>query len=69
MELLIDGAIISNTTLDCFVMNGKLTNCYGLPRPDVPRVFPGYLNGDNSGFSFAFGFTTDDPSGLLTIRT
>ena len=67
-ELLIDGAVISNTTRDCFVLNGKLTNCYGLNRPDVPRVFPGYLNGDNSGFNFAFGFTTDAPSGLLTIR-
>ena len=68
VELLIDGAVISNTTRDCFVFNGRLTNCYGLNRPDVPRVFPGYLNGDNSGFSFAFGFTTDAPAGLLTIR-
>ena len=68
VELLIDGAVISNSTLDCVVLNGKLTNCYGLNRPDVPRVFPGYLNGDNAGFNFGFGFTTDGPAGLLTIR-
>jgi hypothetical protein len=68
VELVFDGAVISNTTVDCLFSNGRLTNCYGLSRPDVPRVFPGYLNGDNSGFSFGFAFTTDGPGGLLTIR-
>jgi hypothetical protein len=68
VELLLDGAVISNTTRDCFVSSGKLMNCYGLNRPDLPRVYPGYLNGDSAGFSFAFGFTQDSPDGLLTIR-
>ncbi|MGH9365095.1 MAG: hypothetical protein ACRD1B_07510 [Thermoanaerobaculia bacterium] len=67
VELLLDGAIISNTARDCFISNGRLTNCYGLNRPDVVRVFPGYLNGDNSGFFFAFAFAQNDPFGLLTI--
>ena len=67
VELLLDGAIISNTTRDCFISNGKLTNCYGLNRPDVARVFPGYLNGDNSGYAFAFVFFQNDPLGLLTV--
>ncbi|HEV2063732.1 MAG TPA: Ig-like domain-containing protein [Thermoanaerobaculia bacterium] len=68
VELLLDGAVISNTTRDCFLSNGKLTNCYGLNRPDLPRVFPGYLNGDNAGYTFAFTFFQDDPSGLLSIQ-
>jgi len=67
VELLLDGAVISNTTRDCFVSNGKLTNCYGLNRPDVAQVFPSYLNGDNAGFSFAVVFFQDDPLGLLTV--
>ena len=67
VELLLDGAIISNTQRDCFQSNGKLINCYGLNRPDVTRVFPGYLNGDNAGYYFSFTFFQDDPSGLLSI--
>lgn len=67
VELLLDGAVISNTQRDCFISNGKLTNCYGANRPDVSQVFPSYLNGDNAGFFFAFTFFQDDPLGLLTI--
>lgn len=67
VELRLDGAVIANTQRDCFQSSGKLFNCYGVNRPDVPRLYPGYLNGDNAGYFFAFTFFQDDPFGLLTI--
>jgi hypothetical protein len=59
VELRLDGAVVSNTARDCFQSGGKLYDCYGLSRPDVPRVFPGYENGDNGGFRFAVAFLPD----------
>ena len=67
VELLLDGAVIANTQRDCYIANGKMINCYGGNRPDVAQVYPGYLNGDNGGFAFAFEFFQDDPLGLLTV--
>jgi hypothetical protein len=67
VELLWDGAVISNTQRDCFITNGRFTNCYGLNRPDVSQIYPSYLNGDNSGYAFAFAFFQDDPLGLITV--
>lgn len=59
VELRLDGGVIANTTRDCIQSGGKLYDCYGLNRPDVARVFPGYLNGDNAGYEFAIAFVPD----------
>jgi hypothetical protein len=59
VELRLDGGVVSNTSTDCIQAGGKLFNCYGLNRPDVAQVFPGYLNGDNAGYQFTVGFVPD----------
>jgi hypothetical protein len=68
VELLLDGQIIGSSH-DCVQVNGALTNCYGLNRPDVARAYSGYVNADNAGFNFSFflGRDTLDTSGLVTI--
>ena len=70
VELLLDGQIIGSSH-DCVQVNGALINCYGVPRPDVARLYPGYVNADNPGFNFSFflGRDTLDTSGLITILT
>lgn len=68
VELLIDGVIIANTRQDCIINNsGVMENCYGLNRPDVEQVYPGYVNSDNAGFDFDF-FAFDDGLGHLSIQ-
>ncbi len=67
VELLLDGAIISNTRNDCVKLGSALLNCYGVNRPDVARAYSGYVNADNAGFNFAFGISHDNSTGLLDI--
>ena len=68
VELLIDGVIIANTRQDCVLTTtGALLNCYGINRPDVEQVYPGFVNSDNAGFSFDF-FAFDDGIGHLSIQ-
>jgi hypothetical protein len=59
VELRLDGGVIANTSRQCIQSGGKLYDCYGLNRPDVAQVFPGYLNGDNAGYKFAIAFVPD----------
>lgn len=68
VQLLLDGAIIGDSH-DCIQVNGALTNCYGLNRPDVARSYSGYVNADNAGFSFSFflGRDTTDTTGAITV--
>lgn len=67
VELLLDGVIIANTRRDCFQSGSALVNCYGINRPDVARLYPGYVNADNAGFLFTFSFIRDPFSNLLAV--
>jgi len=67
VELLWDGVIIANTRSDCVQIGQALTNCYGLNRPDVARLYQGYVNADNAGFNFVFSFVRDPGTGLFAI--
>jgi hypothetical protein len=80
VELLIDGAIFANSTVDCFFSstgeNRGLTNCYGLRRLDIERFFPTLTNAPQSGYRFVmdigllidvFGFR--EGQHVLTIRS
>lgn len=69
VELLLDGQILANTRSDCVQIGQSLVNCYGLNRPDVAAVYPGYVNADNAGFNFSFTFLhlSSDPSGSIGI--
>lgn len=54
VELLIDRAVVSNSDLDCHFSNaeGGFSNCYGLRRFDIERVFPSLKDSPHSGFRF-----------------
>jgi hypothetical protein len=54
VELLIDGSIYANSKTDCFFDDdlGGLTDCYGLRRLDIERLFPTLANAPQSGFRF-----------------
>ncbi|MGE5415113.1 MAG: Ig-like domain-containing protein [Syntrophomonadaceae bacterium] len=69
VELLLDGQIVANTRTDCMQLGQALTNCYGINRPDIARQYTGYVNADNSGFSFTFYLLHNDTdlSGTLGI--
>jgi hypothetical protein len=67
VELLLDGALISNTRTDCVVTPVTVGNCYGLDRPDIAHSYQGYVNAANSGFQFNFGLSRDPFLGLLDI--
>jgi hypothetical protein len=69
VELLLDGQILANTRTDCVQLGQALTNCYGINRPDVAAVYPGFVNADNSGFLFSFALirVQDDPTGTVSI--
>lgn len=55
VELMVDGAIVASTKVSCTFdpAAGGLTNCYGLPRSDIERLYPFALDAPNSGFRFA----------------
>lgn len=77
VELLLDGSILRNTKLDCDheVAKGGLSDCYGLPSPDVERIHPNAPDASHARFRFVldigslvdFGFTRG--SHVLTIRS
>ncbi len=67
VELLIDGVIIANTRKDCVLSGGTFFNCYGVNRPDVAELFPGYVNADNAGFTFVYYFRQNPASGQFDI--
>ncbi len=54
VELLVDGARIGNTRLNCryIPFAGGLTDCYGLPRLDIEHAYPFAANAPNAGFRF-----------------
>ena len=68
VELMIDGAILANTQRDCLLVGGAPTNCYGVNRPDVARLYPGYVNADNAGFNFIFFLVRDPDTRSLRRR-
>ncbi|HKD19034.1 MAG TPA: Ig-like domain-containing protein, partial [Thermoanaerobaculia bacterium] len=39
LELLLDGQIVANTRSDCIQIGETLTNCYGINRPDIARLY------------------------------
>jgi len=53
-ELEVDGRIWYSTAQDCAFnpIFGAYANCYGLPRFDVERYYPGYPDAPHSGFLF-----------------
>jgi hypothetical protein len=63
VELLIDGAKMSNTKDACTFIAalGGRTNCYGLNSPGVTHMFPSVPNSDRARFRFAIdtGFLID----------
>jgi hypothetical protein len=67
VELLIDGALWANTDLNCRhdPSAGGMTDCYGLRRFDVERLYPSLKDSPHSGFRFAVdvGFLLSDPDG------
>jgi N-acetylmuramoyl-L-alanine amidase len=77
VELMIDRAIWANSQIDCrySLDEGGLSDCYGLRRLDVERIFPSLKDSPHSGFRFVldigvlvnfFGYTPG--SHILTIR-
>lgn len=63
VELLIDRAVVWRSDRDCAHIPeaGGLTNCYGIRRVDVERIFPGLKDSTHSGFRFVL-----DVGALLT---
>lgn len=55
VEILLDGAILYNSQVDCinWAPAGGLTNCYGLRRTDLEPIFPYVRDAPHSGFRFA----------------
>jgi len=53
-ELMVDGRIWYSTAQDCAFnpIFSAFANCYGLPRFDVERYYPGYPDAPHSGFLF-----------------
>ena len=54
VELLIDGALYSNSQTDCrySAPEGGLSDCYGLRRTDLEPIFPHIKDAPHSGFRF-----------------
>jgi hypothetical protein len=76
VELLIDRAVWANSQTDCRFspVEGGYSDCYGLRRVDIERIFPSLKDSPHSGFRFvidigvlmAIGYTPG--SHLLTVR-
>lgn len=54
VELMIDRAVVYRSDLDCGFDNalGGASNCYGIRRVDIERIFPGLKDSAHSGFRF-----------------
>ncbi|MDA8018465.1 MAG: Ig-like domain-containing protein [Thermoanaerobaculia bacterium] len=77
VELLMDGAIVANSRTGCSfnIVTGGLTDCYGLRRLDIERIFPFALNSPSAGFRFVLdvgaliaGSNVSQGFHMLTIR-
>lgn len=77
VELLLDRAVLANTQTDCFFspVTGGLTDCYGLRRVDIERIFPSLKDSPHSGFRFVLdvgflisGLGYTPSSHVLTVR-
>lgn len=78
VELMIDNQPFFNTRTGCsFIFDaGGFTNCFGLPRPDVERLYPFAKDAPNAGYRFVLdiGFMITalryvEGQHLLTIRS
>lgn len=56
-ELLVDGVRWLSTD-DCGVVGGRFSNCYGVPRYDVARYYPGFPDAPRAGFIFTLDVGT-----------
>lgn len=54
VELLLDGAVLANSRLNCgYSLDlGGPVNCYGLPRLDIEHIYPFALDAPSAGFRF-----------------
>ncbi len=77
VELLIDRASFANSQVDCFYSSdaGGSSDCYGLRRVDIERIYPSLKDSPHSGFRFVLDVGALVGSGLyspgahvLTIR-
>lgn len=77
VELMIDNQIVFNTRTGCHFdfRAGGFTNCYGLPRPEIERLYPFAKNAPNAGFRFVLdvgaliaGLRYSEGEHLITIR-
>jgi hypothetical protein len=77
VELLIDRASFANSQVDCFYSSdaGGSSDCYGLRRVDIERLYPSLKDSPHSGFRFVLDVGALVGSGLyspgahvLTIR-
>lgn len=76
VELMIDRALWANSQTDCrfSIPEGGYSDCYGIRRTDIERIFPGLVDSPHSGFRFvldvgllmALGYTPG--SHVLTVR-
>jgi hypothetical protein len=76
VELLIDRAVWANSQVDCRFspVEGGYSDCYGIRRVDIERIFPSLKDSPHSGFRFvldvgllmAVGYTPG--SHILTVR-
>jgi N-acetylmuramoyl-L-alanine amidase len=76
VELMIDRAVWANSQVDCrfSAIEGGLSDCYGIRRVDIERIFPSLKDSPHSGFRFvldvgllmAVGYTPG--SHILTVR-
>ncbi len=68
VELLIDRSLWSNSQTDCFfsAITGGYSNCYGIRRVDVERVYPSLKDSPHSGFRFVLDIGAIIASGIYT---
>lgn len=77
VELLIDRAVWANSQVDCrfSAIEGGYSDCYGIRRVDIERIFPSLKDSPHSGFRFVLdvgflisfiGYTPG--SHVLTVR-
>ncbi|HEY0514438.1 MAG TPA: hypothetical protein VGH73_21225 [Thermoanaerobaculia bacterium] len=67
VELLIDRSFFANSQTDCSysALTGGYTDCYGIRRVDIERIFPGLKDSPHSGFRFVIDVGDLIASGYL----
>jgi hypothetical protein len=68
VELLIDRALWINSQTDCTfsAVTGGYTDCYGILRPDIERIYPSLKDSPHSGFRFVLDIGALIARGLYT---